>query len=97
MRNYERAEQVGLKQESEERRRSNRERSACMLRSLGVSLESKNDGAHLIVEHAGKTIDFWPGTGKFIPRTTGAKHGRGVFNMLKLLGIEPKTAKEHEQ
>lgn len=89
VRNYERAEQVGLKQESKERRRSSRERSACMLQSLGVEFESKNDGAHLIVTHNGLTIDFWPGTGKFIPRKRNPKHGRGVFQMLAVLGISP--------
>lgn len=89
MRNFERVEQVGMKQESEERRRSNRERSTCMLQRLGVEFESKNDGAHLIVTHNGLTIDFWPGTGKFIPRKRKPKHGRGVFQMLAALGISP--------
>lgn len=79
------------------RRASNRERSCSLLRYLGVDFDVKNDGAHLIVRHEGQTFDFWPGTGKYKPRTPGTPYGRGVFNMLKLLGIDPKAAKEREQ
>lgn len=88
MRNIERAIEVGFTQESIERRASNRELSADKLSGLGVQFESKNGGAHLIVKHGGLTVDFWPGTGKYIPRKPGAKHGRGVFNLLKLLGVD---------
>lgn len=87
MRNIERAVEVGFAQESSERRASNRNRSADKLKSLGVEFDSKNDGAHLIVTHNGVTVDFWPGTGKFIPRTPNPRHGRGIFNLLKLLGV----------
>lgn len=58
-----------------------------------LQFEVKNDGAHLIVRHEGQTVDFWPGTGKYKPRKPGARHGRGVFNLLKLLGIDPKEHK----
>ncbi|MNN70290.1 hypothetical protein D3C81_1861330 [compost metagenome] len=88
MRNYERASEIGMVAESIERRASNRERSALKLQELGISFVSNNDGAHLIVMHAGKTVDFWPGTGKFIPRGAG-RPGRGVFNLLKHLGVTP--------
>jgi hypothetical protein len=94
VRNYKRAEEVGLKQESEERRKTNKERSCAMLRFLGVEFEAKNEGVHLIVRHGGRVIDFWPSTGKFIEQKPGAKPGRGVFNMLKSIGIDPKAAKE---
>lgn len=87
---------VDLKAESQLRRKTNRERSCSLLRFIGVEFEVKNDGAHLIVRHNGKTVDFWPGTGKYIPRVPKPKHGRGVFNMLQLLGIDPKQAKEAE-
>lgn len=83
-----------MKAESQQRRANNRQRSCSMLRFLGVDFEVKNDGAHLIVRHEGKTVDFWPGTGKYIPRAPGSKHGRGVFNMLKLLGVDHAAAKE---
>lgn len=87
MRNYARAEEVGMVQESIERRAKNRDGGAEILSKAGVEFESKNGGAHLVVRHAGKTVDFWPGTGKFIPREPRPKHGRGVFNLLKILGV----------
>jgi hypothetical protein len=97
MRNYDLAEQIGMKEESALRRATNQQRSCALLRFLGVEFEVKNEGVHLIVKHNGKTVDFWPSTGKYIPREPKPKHGRGVFNMLKMLGIDPKTAKEHEE
>jgi len=87
VRNYERVEEVGLAQESIERRAKNRDGGADVLAKAGIQFESKNAGAHLIVRHAGKAFDFWPGTGKFIPREPKPKHGRGVFNLLKILGV----------
>lgn len=78
-----------LKQESHQRRAVNRENSAKILNDHGVKFESKNLGAHLIVSHDGHVIDFWPGTGKFIPRRAGDKTGRGVFNLLRRIGAMP--------
>lgn len=86
MRDFDRCAEVGLDQESKERRERNREGGAEVLAKAGVSFESKNSGAHLIVTHGGKTVDFWPGTGKFIPREKNPRHGRGVFNLLKIIG-----------
>jgi hypothetical protein len=88
MRDIERTAAVGWQAESAERRASNRQSSAEVLSEHGIQFEPKNMGAHLIVSHDGKVVDFWPGTGKYIPRD-GGKPGRGVFNLLKLLGIKP--------
>lgn len=63
------------------KRAGNRESSTSELQRLGVEFESKNDGAHLIVENV---LDFWPGTGLWINRRTH-KRGRGVFGMLRNL------------
>jgi hypothetical protein len=63
------------------KRGHNAESSTKILKNKGVSFESKNNGAHLIVENR---FDFWPSTGLFIERKTNRK-GRGVFNLLKLL------------
>lgn len=82
-----------LKAESKERRSNNRCRSTGMLTGLGLQFEIKNDGAHLIVRHNGLTVDFWPGTGKYIPRTPKAKHGRGVFSLIKLLEAHDESSK----
>ncbi len=76
-----------LKQESQQRRAGNRENSAKILSDNGISFESKNLGAHLIVHGHSVTVDFWPGTGKFIVRK--GKTGRGVFNLLKYPGVKP--------
>jgi len=76
-----------MTQESIERREMNRQRSLDLLEKHSITFESKNDGAHLIVTHNKHVIDFWPGTGKFIPRGT-TKTGRGVFNLLNYLGVE---------
>lgn len=76
-----------LKDESKQRRAGNRENSAHILTENGISFESKNANAHLIVYGHSITVDFWPGTGKFIVR--GGKTGRGVFNLLKIKGLRP--------
>ena len=73
----------GMAEQSQEKRAKNRERSAQLLIDRGVEFETKNDGAHLIVKTKYGPVDFWPGTGKFIPRPAG-RSGRGVFNLLKL-------------
>jgi len=75
-----------LKTESQQRRAGNRENSAKILTDNGIRFDSKNAAAHLIIYGASITVDFWPGTGKFIVR--GGKTGRGVFNLLKLRGLK---------
>lgn len=87
MKNYGRVMEVGTDVESQERREANRERSADILKHHNIQFSSNNSGAHLVVTWGEKLIDFWPGTGKFIVRDE-AKHRRGVFNLLLLLGIE---------
>lgn len=72
----------GMSEISKERRAGNRSNSAAILRERGIAFECCNDGAHLIVQHAGKITDFWPGTGKYCVRGSG-KYKRGVFNMLR--------------
>lgn len=75
-----------LKEESQQRRQRNRDRSASVLTVHSVAFHTLNGGAHLVIEHAGKTVDFWPGTGLYAPRGT-TKRGRGVFNLLRFLGV----------
>jgi hypothetical protein len=71
-----------LREASKARRAANRELSTEMLKTAGVRFQVSNGGAHLIVDGV---VDFWPGTGRFIHRTTKAS-GRGVRNMLKTIG-----------
>lgn len=76
-----------LKAAGQATRTSNRESSPAMLAAAGVAFESKNGGAHLVVTGLGKTVDFWPGTGRWIERKTNAK-GFGVRKPIKALTPE---------
>lgn len=66
------------------KRASNRDYSADLLKKNGIEFETKNGGVHLIVTHNGKIADFWPGTGKFNIRG-GFGYQRGVRNLIKSL------------
>lgn len=70
-----------LREWSKERRAYNRAGSPEVLRRARIAFESKNDGAHLIVTHAGAVVDFWPGTGRYIFRT--GRKGRGVHGLIQ--------------
>lgn len=69
------------RQEQQKKRASNRDNGAQALTNAGVSFESKNNGAHLIVTANGLTYDFYPGTGKYCERH--GKYKRGIFNLLR--------------
>jgi hypothetical protein len=70
-----------MKEKSRIKKESNKESSTKLLDTLCIDYESKNNGLHLIVFNENEIIDFWPSTGKFIPRK--GKAGRGVFNLIK--------------
>lgn len=76
-----------MRQESQDRRARNRQSSTQILEHYRVRFSIRNGGAHLIVEHNDSKVDFWPGTGKWIPRDYDI-NGRGVFSLLKYLGVE---------
>lgn len=42
----------------------------------GVQFSEHNHGAHLVVTIPGMTIDFWPGTAKWITRATKTEASR---------------------
>ena len=69
------------RKQSQEKRASNREASAELLSKAGVSFESKNHGAHLVVA---SNFDFWPGTGLWSHRQS-RETGRGVNGLLARL------------
>ena len=73
-------------QANAEKRAANRESSASILARAGVAFKANNFGAHLIVVHADRTVDFWPGTGLWIERGTKTR-GRGVRRLLQHLGL----------
>lgn len=73
-----------LKKIKQEKHASNREASAAILSRSGVVFESKNLGAHLIVQAGATVVDFWPGTGLWIPRSHH-KQGRGVRKLVEFI------------
>jgi hypothetical protein len=75
-------------EESSARRAHNRERSQDILRRAGVEWTSNNAGVHCIIQHNGTRVHFWPGTGLYRVESTGTR-GRGVANLLRLLGRSP--------
>lgn len=78
-----------------DKRAANRDDSAALLRERGAAFESRNGGAHLIVTHEERTVDFWPGTGLYVIRD-GSGRGRGVFNLLRALRVAfPKGRDRH--
>ena len=82
-------EYAELAERSKKKRSNNRNGSAQLLTNKEIPFESKNSGAHLIVEGSECFIDFWPGTGKWISRD-GAK-GFGVRNLIThIIGFIPK-------
>ena len=74
---------------SQAKRAYNREQGPLILKQHGITFESKNDGAHLVVTHNGHVVSYWPGTGKYLFRGADRK-GRGVFNLLRSLGVKVK-------
>lgn len=79
-----------VKEARQEKRASNRENSAAVLAEAGIPFQSKNIGAHLIVEGPVCFIDFWPGTGRWISRK-GTK-GFGVRNLIKHINAALQSA-----
>jgi len=69
-----------LREASKAKRSQNRELSRARLEREGITFERKNNDAHLIVYGAKITVDFWPGTGKWIARD--GTQGRGVAGLV---------------
>ena len=72
-----------MKEHSKNKRAGNRENAVIILKHEEIEFESKNIGAHLIVQGIGGIIDFWPGTGKYVTRC-GTYSGRGIRNLIKI-------------
>lgn len=77
-----------LRRISQEQRSHNRQSGRQRLQRCGVKFETRNDGAHLIVNHNGKAVDYWPGTGKWISRADRTRRGRGISQLLRFLGVQ---------
>jgi len=48
-----------------------------------IGFELKNNGRHLVVECCDYKIDFWPSTGKFIPRENDFGNHYGVRKLVE--------------
>ena len=75
----------------QQKRADNRASSADMLKTAGITFESKNIGAHLIVTALGQTFDFWPGTGLWMVRgKPKRRYGvRGLIDACTPAGATP--------
>lgn len=77
-----------IRKRSQHRRQKNTESSAQVLAGYPqIQVDSRNNGVHLIVRYNGRTIDFWPSSGKWIDRAAPGAHHRGVFRLLNNLGV----------
>ena len=74
-----------MKKVSREKKLSNKEFSTVLLDKMGIDYDSKNNGVHLIVFNGLETIDFYPSTGKWIPR--GKEASRGVKKLLDYMQV----------
>jgi len=73
-----------MKKNSIAKKESNKEFSTNLLIKLGIDFETKNNGIHLIITtDILELIDFYPSTGKWIPR--GKKSYRGIKNLIKYI------------
>lgn len=75
-----------MKQHNKEKRASNTKSSTELLSENRIGFESKNFGAHLIVEGMKGKVDFWPSTGKWIARS--GNYGRGIKSLINSISKE---------
>jgi phage host-nuclease inhibitor protein Gam len=73
-----------LRKQGQYDRSINRQNGAMRLIDNGIEFHVKNNGAHLIVNHNNKIVDFWPGTGKWIVRNSSIKR-KGIINLINFL------------
>ncbi|SEF90191.1 hypothetical protein [Marinobacterium lutimaris] len=79
---------IARSKRGQQKRSNNRQSSAVMLAQHGIEFESKNGGAHLILQGVNGLIDFWPGPGKWIVRS----EQRERFGVKRLIeAIEAKS------
>ena len=73
-----------LRKRGKTKRAKNRENAPRLLKEAGITFDVYNSGAHLIVGHGDVVVDFWPGTGLWIPRTENTR-GYGVHNLISYM------------
>jgi hypothetical protein len=65
------------------------EDAVATLKKRGIEYETANGGVHCVIRHAGKVVDFWPTTGRYIVRDATTGNGRGLDKLLQVLGSRP--------
>lgn len=76
-----------MQEAGQAKRAENRERSAKRLTDHDIQFESKNGGAHLVVDGGDRGwIDFWPGTGLWMARKTQTRR-RGVERLIEFITV----------
>lgn len=80
-----------LRKYRKEKRQSNLLNSTEILKSHNINFEEKNGGVHLIIRHNNKTLDFFPSTGLWWDRDNRYRQQRGVFPLLRYIGVEIKA------
>ncbi|PWF25013.1 hypothetical protein DD235_02245 [Corticimicrobacter populi] len=73
-----------LNQYHKEQRAAGREAAPEALDAAGVRYTVHNGGAHIIVQHAGKRVDFWPGPGRWRDYKAG-KRGYDIESLIDYL------------
>jgi hypothetical protein len=73
--------------ESQERRARNRAAGVAALEKAGVPFTTNNAGVHVMIQHNGKQLNYWPGTGLWhYPTASGRIERRGIRSLLQFLG-----------
>lgn len=83
-----RATYRALRDHDKGERADRRAMAPVILEDNGVAFKEHNGGAHLIVTDHGVTVDFWPGTEKWITRPTKteqSRRGHGIDELLTYL------------
>lgn len=72
--------------EDERLRRADARRDApATLRALGYVVSEHSGGAHIVIQHGGVTIDYWPGPGRWHRRDARSVRGFTRDSLLALL------------
>ena len=79
-----------LAENNKAKKQSNIQKSTQLLIDLDVDFTIHNNGIHLVIEYEAGVIDFWPSTGRWIPRDVSGyqPEERGIFSMLTFMGVD---------
>ena len=85
-----------LKRDRLERRGNNIENSERILTAYAVTFSSQSNRTHIVIRRKGQAYDFYPTTGTYLIRASRGKMGRGVFSLLREMGINTKLKLEEK-